>query len=66
MIGNIVFSRDGTTMYATTPGRELHAWDLRAIRRNLSDLGLDWDLPPYAPAETVVPLRVDVVNRGPQ
>lgn len=66
MIGNIVFSRDGTTMYATTPGREIHVWDLRAIRRNLSDLGLDWDLPPYAPAETVVPIRVDVVNRGPQ
>src|SRR5262249_4734705 len=32
-------------------GYAIHVWDLRLIRRGLKDLGLDWDLPPYPPAE---------------
>jgi tetratricopeptide (TPR) repeat protein len=44
----------------------VHAWDLRAIRRRLADLGLDWDAPaypvddPWGPAVPPLPrLQVD-------
>jgi tetratricopeptide (TPR) repeat protein len=38
--------------------RELHIWDLRAIRQQLADLGLDWDVEPYEPAKPAAPLEV--------
>jgi predicted Zn-dependent protease len=44
----------------------VHVWDLRAIRRRLAEMGLDWDAPSYsdddptAPsAPALPPLRVD-------
>ncbi len=56
------FSPDGTRLVATNnDSRSIHVWDLRMIRERLAKLGLDWDLPPYAPAaETDKPLRVEV------
>jgi WD40 repeat protein len=47
----IAFTPDGTRLVATnlTSG-SVHIWDLRAIRAELSEMGLDWDLPPYPPA----------------
>src|SRR5207245_9555259 len=27
--------------------RAIHVWDLRLIRQELREMGLDWDLPPY-------------------
>jgi serine/threonine protein kinase/WD40 repeat protein len=42
----------------------LHVWDLRAIRKQLSSMSLDWDLPPYPepPPEEAppAPLRIEV------
>ncbi len=31
--------------------RSLYIFDLRRLREQLADLGLDWDLPPYPPAK---------------
>jgi hypothetical protein len=37
-------------------------WDLRRIRGRLESMGLDWHLPPYAPAPVERPgrLRVEI------
>jgi tetratricopeptide (TPR) repeat protein len=62
------FSPDGSQLvtYARGAGA-FHVWDLRLIRGQLADLGLDWDLPPYppAPSEIVKPLRVEVLPAEP-
>ncbi|HEV3443589.1 MAG TPA: protein kinase [Gemmataceae bacterium] len=45
------FSLDGTLLIAI--GRDsqaMHVWDLRALRQELAQLGLDWDAPAYPPA----------------
>jgi tetratricopeptide (TPR) repeat protein len=48
--GRICFTPDGTQLLtSTTEG--IHVWDLRAIRARLARMGLDWDLPPYPPAD---------------
>ena len=42
------FSPDGAWLYGSgLESRQLYRWDLRAIRRQLAELGLDMDLPPY-------------------
>ncbi len=45
----------------------VHVWDLRAIRRRLAAMGLDWDAPAYADADLadaasapLPPLQVDL------
>jgi WD40 repeat protein len=58
------FTSDGGQLI--TIGREseaLHILDLRAIREQLKELGLDWDAPPLPPANDAAaprPLRVKV------
>jgi WD40 repeat protein/Tfp pilus assembly protein PilF len=62
-----VFSPDGSRLAVTTnDGPAVHVWDLRAIRRRLAGLGLDWDAPAYTvddpcgpSAPPLPPLRVD-------
>jgi WD40 repeat protein len=59
----LCFSADGAQLVSWTDDHHtLHVWDLRAIRRQLKDLDLDWDLPPYPPpsAPRTAPLRVEV------
>jgi serine/threonine protein kinase/WD40 repeat protein len=57
--GAVAFSTDGTRLIATGEDSKLiHTWDLRAIRRHLAAMGLDWDAPPYpepAPASHDAP-----------
>jgi WD40 repeat protein/tetratricopeptide (TPR) repeat protein len=61
------FSPDGSRLVVTTnDGPAVHVWDLRAIRRRLAELGLDWDAPAYSdddPADpsrpSLPPLQVD-------
>jgi WD40 repeat protein len=57
------FSPDGTRLAVGSGNHTIHVWDLRAIRRGLAEVGLDWDFPPYPPAERTgpaSPLRVEV------
>jgi eukaryotic-like serine/threonine-protein kinase len=61
--GPYCFSPDGSQL-VTHAGKDgaLHVWDLRLIRRQLREMGLDWDLPPYPPpSANVKPLRVTVL-----
>jgi serine/threonine protein kinase/WD40 repeat protein len=42
------FSPDGTYL-AASRDHIVHLWDLRSVREQLSDMGLDWNAPPYPP-----------------
>jgi WD40 repeat protein len=45
------FTPDGARLIATCSGHQaLYVWDLRLIRRQLKELGLDWDWPEFDPA----------------
>ena len=45
----VTFSPDGSRLVVSTrDGPAVHVWDLRAIRRRLVELGLDWDAPAYS------------------
>jgi WD40 repeat protein/tRNA A-37 threonylcarbamoyl transferase component Bud32 len=59
------FSPDGAHLIAFgDESRALHIWDLRRIRQQLAELGLDWDAPAYPPKSALVrkPLRLEVVR----
>jgi WD40 repeat protein/Flp pilus assembly protein TadD len=43
------FSPDGAWLAVSTGNHTIHMWDLRAIRRGLAALDLDWGLPAYRP-----------------
>jgi tetratricopeptide (TPR) repeat protein len=44
------FTADGTHLIAEARDRHaVYVWDLQDIRRQLQNLGLDWDLPPFPP-----------------
>ncbi len=46
------FTPDGTQLLAFGEAtRAFYVYDLRRIREQLAELGLDWDLPSYAPAK---------------
>ncbi len=64
------FSPDGSRLVVTTnDGPAVHVWDLRAIRRHLARMGLDWDAPAYSdddPADrSAPPLPTLQVDLGP-
>jgi WD40 repeat protein/tetratricopeptide (TPR) repeat protein len=62
------FSPDGSRLVTTSPeGPAVHVWDLRAIRRHLAGMGLDWEAPAYPDddpagpgAPPLPPLQVDL------
>jgi WD40 repeat protein len=58
------FSPDGTQLISSSrDSQSIHVWDLRAIRRRLAEMHLDWDQPRFPPApgrKDVQPLRVKV------
>jgi hypothetical protein len=68
----LAFSPDGSRLAVSTSPTgpeeeeaELRLFDLRVIRQQLAEMGLDWDLPPYpAPfaweGGSVQPLQVDL------
>jgi serine/threonine protein kinase/WD40 repeat protein len=61
------FTPDGTQLIAIgAETQALHVWDLRVLRRGLTQLGLDWDARPYTEpgdAKDAPPLRVTVVSQ---
>jgi serine/threonine protein kinase/WD40 repeat protein len=58
------FTPDGGALITLgTETHALHVWDLRLIRRQLDEMGLDWDAPPYpagGAADATPPLLVTV------
>jgi WD40 repeat protein/tetratricopeptide (TPR) repeat protein len=62
------FSPDGTQL-VTGAGKDgaFQVWDLREIRRQLKEMGLDWDRPPYPPppSDSARPLRIRVLAAKP-
>jgi WD40 repeat protein len=48
---HIAFSPDGAQLVVNGEGQSLHVWDLRAIRAELAQRGLDWDLKAFDPAK---------------
>ncbi len=61
---SLSFTPDGTRLLA--PGQGIHVWDLRALRRQLAALGLDWQQPAYpeAPVTPLVPFQVQIRVEG--
>jgi serine/threonine protein kinase/WD40 repeat protein len=59
------FSPDGTRLAVCTGNHTIHVWDLRAVRRGLAEIGLDWNLAAYPPADRKDngPIRVEVVSQ---
>jgi eukaryotic-like serine/threonine-protein kinase len=50
------FSADGSRLILTSEGsRATHVWDLRAIRRELVAMGLDWNWPALPEPSTISP-----------
>jgi serine/threonine protein kinase/WD40 repeat protein len=47
------FSPDGQELLTSGSGNEawIRVWNLRAIRQQLAEMGLDWELPPYPRVE---------------
>jgi WD40 repeat protein/Tfp pilus assembly protein PilF len=59
----VCFTPDGATLAAIgAESQALHLFDLRVIRQELQELGLDWDAPPLPPAppDPPKPLRMTV------
>jgi hypothetical protein len=47
------FTTDGTQLVVVAKyAGAIHIWDLRAIRRRLKDMNLDWDWPEFPPVAT--------------
>jgi serine/threonine protein kinase/WD40 repeat protein/Tfp pilus assembly protein PilF len=56
------FSPDSTKLVcATGDGHCLHIWDLRAMRRRLAEMELDWGMPSYPEPEAQVPKTIESV-----
>ncbi len=58
-----VFTPDGTRLIGVGSRKGITVWDLRLIRQHLAELGLDWEAPPYPPADPegdVAPRKVEV------
>jgi len=65
LVHRLAFSADGSQLAAACSGHGIQVWDLRAIRQQLADMSLDWDLPPYPPVKFSSPaklLQVKVVG----
>jgi serine/threonine protein kinase/WD40 repeat protein len=46
----LAFTPDGTRIVSLCiESRSVHIWDLRQLRRQLAQRGLDWDYPPFSP-----------------
>ena len=49
-VGWIALDHAGARLIATTLPDSVISWDLRQLRRELGEMGLDWDAPAYPPA----------------
>jgi len=59
------FSSDGSLLAIGCANDQVQLWDLRPIRKQLAERGLDWDLPPYPPADpshASIPVSIEVLT----
>jgi tetratricopeptide (TPR) repeat protein len=56
----LAFSPDGDRLAVAHQNHTTYLWDLRAVRRQLAEMGLDLDLPPYPPQKVAPTTRVEV------
>jgi eukaryotic-like serine/threonine-protein kinase len=59
--GTPVFTPDGTRLIGVG-GKGLRVWDLPLVRRQLAEMGLDWDAPAYPPADPENPTAAPKVE----
>jgi serine/threonine protein kinase/WD40 repeat protein len=63
-IDQALFTADGTRLITLNYLKGIHVWDLRLVRRELKELGLDWDWPEFpsapAPRGDAEPLKVEI------
>jgi serine/threonine protein kinase/WD40 repeat protein len=63
--GCVRFTPDGTRLVAQA-SNGLRVWDLRRIRQQLTELGLDWDAAPFAPEKPdpspISPAQIEVIG----
>jgi tetratricopeptide (TPR) repeat protein len=52
-VTSAVFSPDGSRLVLVGENSTVHVWDLRALRKALAALGLDWDAPAYPDEKSV-------------
>jgi WD40 repeat protein/Tfp pilus assembly protein PilF len=60
----LAFSPDGSLLAVGAANDQIRIWDLRRIRAQLAEMGLDWEAPPLeatSRASPVMPLRVEIV-----
>jgi serine/threonine protein kinase/WD40 repeat protein len=57
VVTGLSFSPDGTQLAVAESLRALRLWNLRAIRQQLANMHLDWDLPPYAAVPSAVAIK---------
>jgi tetratricopeptide (TPR) repeat protein len=61
-----VFTPDGTKLIAVNRVKGISVWDLRLIRRQLKELGLDWDWPEFRAAANAdvprTPLKIQLID----
>jgi len=54
---------EGGTLAASTVGRRFHVWDMNGLGREISRMGLSWDMPAHGtPLDAKPPLRSAVVE----
>jgi dipeptidyl aminopeptidase/acylaminoacyl peptidase len=62
-MGRCQFSPDGAQLAAVQLDQQVVLWDLRLLRQELAQMGLDWDLPSYPPvakAAAASPVTLEV------
>jgi WD40 repeat protein len=69
-VAKFQFSPDGSQLAAVQRDQQVQLWDLRLLRQELAQMHLDWDLPPYPPADKTdgrwpVTLEVDSAPSSP-
>ncbi len=60
VFGASIFSSDSAALISSDNDRAIHVWDLRQIRAELAEMGLDWDAPGYPEAEVTSSLPLTV------
>jgi serine/threonine protein kinase/WD40 repeat protein len=57
ILNTLAFSPDGSLLVAGTNNDQIRVWDLRRIRPQLAEMGLDWNLPAFSPVEQKAPQK---------